>query len=69
MSSTGGTPERELGVNAAVSRIEALLEEVDALVPRLGGGAAEVELSLLERGTELVEQASRHLEHLGQAGG
>ena len=57
-------------VTDALAQAQALLERLDELEERLSGlGAGEVELSLLERSTELVEEAGRLLERLGQVTG
>lgn len=53
-----------------LAQAQALLERLDELEQRLcEPGAGEVELSLLERSTELVEEAGRLLERLGQVTG
>ena len=54
----------------ALAQAEALLERLDELDQRLSeSGSGEVELSLLERSTELVEEAARLLERFGQVAG
>jgi hypothetical protein len=61
---------RHSGVTDALAQAQILLERLDELEQRLSGlGAGEVELSLLERSTELVEEAGRLLERLGQVTG
>jgi hypothetical protein len=69
-------PEMDVGsagpsdVADALAQAQVLLERLDELEQRLSGpGAGEVELSLLERSTELVEEAGRLLERLGQVTG
>ena len=58
-------PDKPSPADAAVERIEALLREVDDVEPRLQTDkAGEVELTLLERATELVERAGRVLERI-----
>lgn len=58
------------GVTDALAQAQILLERLDELEQRLSGlGAGEAELSLLERSTELVEEAGRLLERLGQVTG
>ncbi len=53
-----------------MDHIQAILRELDDLEPRLGQTrAGEVELSLLERATELVEQAQRLLERMDRGSG
>ena len=57
-------------VAEALAQAQGLLERLDELDQRLcGASAGEVELSLLERSTELVEEAGRLLERLGQVAG
>jgi hypothetical protein len=46
------------------------LDELEELEPRLGSSTSgEVEMTLLERATGLVEEAGRLLEQLGRATG
>jgi hypothetical protein len=61
---------------SAASRAEALaalretLRQLEELEPRLAAASsAEVEMSLLERATEQVEEAGRLLERLGRVAG
>ena len=55
------TPEQ------AIARVRAILTQLEELEPRLGGASSgEVEMTLLERATELVEEAGRLLERLGR---
>jgi hypothetical protein len=52
-----------------LARLRAVIEQLDELTTRLGGSSAEVEMSLLERATELADEAGRLLEDLaGDAG-
>lgn len=63
------TTDRPKDVHESTLRIEAILQELDELEPRLAAaGTGEVELSLLERATELAEQAGRLLERVDQTG-
>lgn len=58
------------GVANAIAQANALLDQLEDLEPRLStSGAGEVELTLLERATELVEKAGRLLERLGHGSG
>lgn len=58
------------GVADAMAQVKALLDQLEDLEPRLSAsGAVEVELTLLERATELVEEAGRLLERLGHGSG
>ena len=51
-------------------RIRALLGQIEDLEERLAGsGTGEVELTLLEQATELIEEAGRLLERVGHASG
>jgi hypothetical protein len=66
------TPDK----SAVASRAEALaalretLRQLEELEPRLAAASsAEVEMSLLERATEQVEEAGRLLERLGRVAG
>lgn len=73
------TPPREPAVEAAgaalepaeaIARVRAILAQLEELEPRLGAAASgEVEMTLLERATELVEEAGRILERLGRVAG
>ena len=61
---TGGATEQTL------ARMHAILAQLEELEPRLGASSSgEVEASLLERATELVEEAGRLLEQLGGLAG
>ncbi len=51
-------------------RVHALMGQIEDLEERLAGsGTGEVELTLLEQATELVEEAGRLLERVGHASG
>jgi hypothetical protein len=55
---------------AAVARVRAIIGQLEELEPRLGVSASgEVEMTLLEHATELVEEASLLLERLGRVAG
>lgn len=66
MADTVGEGDLEGG--SAMAEARALLVQLEELEPRLQGGG-EVELTLLERSTELVEEVGRLLERLGRPGG
>ena len=54
----------------ALSRLKELLDQLGELEPRLAASSsAEVEMTLLERATEQVEEAGRLLEQLGRVAG
>jgi hypothetical protein len=54
----------------AIARIRIILEQLEELEPRLSSAASgEVEMTLLEHATELVEEAGRLLEQLGRVAG
>ncbi len=54
----------------ALARLKELLAQLDELEPRLAASSsAEVEMTLLERATEQVEEAGRLLEQLGRVAG
>lgn len=60
----------ELTRDQALARLAELLEQLGELEPRLAASAsAEVEMTLLERATEQVEEAGRLLEQLGRVAG
>lgn len=59
-----------LSAAQAIARARAILDELDELEPRLSAAASgEVEMTLLERALELVEEAGRLLERLGRLTG
>jgi hypothetical protein len=54
----------------ALARLKEILGQLEELEPRLAASSsAEVEMTLLERATEQVEEAGRLLEHLGRVAG
>jgi hypothetical protein len=54
----------------ALQRLEEILGQLGELEPRLAASSsAEVEMTLLERATEQVEEAGRLLEQLGRVAG
>ncbi|HEY5386446.1 MAG TPA: hypothetical protein VIL79_00950 [Thermoleophilia bacterium] len=54
----------------AVARVRAIIVQLEELEPRLAASASgEVEMTLLEHATELVEEAGRLLERLGRVAG
>jgi hypothetical protein len=54
----------------ALARVRVILEQLEELEPRLTGSTSgEVEMTLLERATDLVEEAGRLLERLGRLTG
>lgn len=53
-----------------MQKAHALIGQIEDLEERLSGsGTGEVELTLLEQATELIEEAGRLLERLGHASG
>lgn len=60
----------ELTRAQALARLKELLGQLEELEPRLAASSsAEVEMTLLERATEQVEEAGRLLERLGRVAG
>ena len=60
----------ELTRAQALARLGELLGQLEELEPRLAASSsAEVEMTLLERATEQVEEAGRLLEQLGRVAG
>ncbi len=54
----------------ALERLRETLRQLEELEPRLAAASSpEVEMSLLERATEQVEEAGRLLERLGRVAG
>lgn len=54
----------------ALERLGAILAQLGELEPRLAAtSSADVEMTLLERATEQVEEAGRLLEQLGRVAG
>lgn len=53
-----------------LERLRTVIDQLDELTVRLGASSStEVEMSLLERATELAEEAGRLLEDLAAAAG
>ncbi len=60
----------ELTRAQALARLGEILRQLEDLEPRLAASSsAEVEMTLLERATEQVEEAGRLLEQLGRVAG
>jgi hypothetical protein len=54
----------------ALARLKEILGQLEELEPRLAASSStEVEMTLLERATEQVEEAGRLLEQLGRVAG
>jgi hypothetical protein len=65
-----GVPGDGLSPGEAIARVRAILAQLEELEPRLASSASgEVEMTLLERATELVEEAGRLLERIGRLTG
>jgi hypothetical protein len=70
MPEDGLVDETGLDPAAAIARVRSVLAQLEELGPRLETAASgEVEMTLLERATELVEEAARILEQLGRVAG
>jgi len=71
MPEPGGVPEEApFKPAAAVDRVRAIIGQLEELEPRLSASASgEVEMTLLEHATELVEEAGLLLERLGRVAG
>ncbi|MCX6374063.1 MAG: hypothetical protein NTX16_13505 [Actinobacteria bacterium] len=70
MTEPGVVPEAPLEHTAAVARVRAIIGQLEELEPRLAASASgEVEMTLLEHATELVEEAGLLLERLGRVAG
>jgi hypothetical protein len=66
----GSPPDAGLTRAQALARLKELLGQLEELEPRLAASSsAEVEMTLLERATEQVEEAGRLLEQLGRVAG
>jgi hypothetical protein len=66
-TSATGRMEPPFKPGEAVARVRAILAQLEELEPRLAAASSgEVEMTLLERATELVEEAGRLLERLGR---
>jgi hypothetical protein len=63
-------PGEALRPGQAIARARTILDQLEELQPRLSASvSSEVEMTLLERATELVEEAGRILERLGRVAG
>ncbi len=70
MTEPGDVSEAPFRPAAAVARVRAIIAQLQELEPRLAASASgEVEMTLLEHATELVEEAGRLLERLGRVAG
>ena len=70
MAEPSATPVGALKPAQAIARIRIILDQLEELEPRLSPAASgEVEMTLLEHATELVEEAGRLLEQLGRVAG
>lgn len=66
----GAGTAAELTRAQALARLKEILGQLEELEPRLAASSsAEVEMTLLERATEQVEEAGRLLEQLGRVAG
>ena len=66
----GSQAGAELTRAQALARLKEILGQLEELEPRLAASSsAEVEMTLLERATEQVEEAGRLLEQLGRVAG
>ena len=66
----GAQAGAELTRAQALARLKEILGQLEELEPRLAASSsAEVEMTLLERATEQVEEAGRLLEQLGRVAG
>jgi hypothetical protein len=66
----GAKAADELTRAQALARLNVILGQLEELEPRLAASSsAEVEMTLLERATEQVEEAGRLLEQLGRVAG
>jgi hypothetical protein len=55
------------GADARLARVHEIAKQLRELEPRLGqSSSSEVEISLLERATELAEEAARLLEQVSR---
>lgn len=68
MAETSGAAGMKHG-DAGLDEALALLGQLEGLELRLAQTAGEVELTLLEQATELVEEVSRRLDRHGFVGG
>ncbi len=66
----GAEAAAELTRAQALARLKEILGQLEELEPRLAASSsAEVEMTLLERATEQVEEAGKLLEQLGRVAG
>jgi hypothetical protein len=66
----GALTGAELTRAQALARLKEILGQLEELEPRLAASSsAEIEMTLLERATEQVEEAGRLLERLGRVAG
>jgi len=70
MTEPDDIPEAPFKPAEAVARVREIIGQLEELEPRLAASASgEVEMTLLEHATELVEEAGRLLERLGRVAG
>ena len=70
MGEPGSASEALFKPAEAVARVRAVIGQLEELEPRLAASSSgEVEMTLLEHATELVEEAGRLLERLGRVAG
>lgn len=70
MTEPGDIPVAPFKPAQAIARVQAIIGQLEELEPRLAASASgEVEMTLLEHATELVEEAGRLLERLGRVAG
>ena len=70
MTEPAGASEAAFKPAEAVARVRAIIGQLEELEPRLeASSSGEVEMTLLEHATELVEEAGRLLERLGRVAG
>ena len=70
MTDVSQTEGVELTRPQALARLKEIMGQLEELEPRLAASSsAEIEMTLLERATEQVEEAGRLLEQLGRVAG
>jgi hypothetical protein len=70
MIEPGDLPEAPFKPAEAVARVRAVIGQLDELEPRRAASSSgEVEMTLREHATELVEEAGRLLARLGRVAG
>ena len=70
MTEPDGIPEAPFKPAEAAARVRVIIGQLEELEPRLAASASgEVEMTLLEHATELVEEAGLLLERLGRVAG